>query len=112
MLRHAVRLNSLSELAITKLDVLDTLASVRMCVAYEIRGRRIDRMPPPPDSLGDAVPVYEDFEGWQSDLSGYREVADLPAQAHAYVKALESHVGVPVRFVGTGPDRDHYIELR
>jgi adenylosuccinate synthase len=112
MLRRAVQLNSLSELAITKLDVLDTLASVRMCVAYEVHGRRIDRMPPPPDSLGDAVPVYEEFEGWQSDLSGYREVADLPARARAYVKALESHVGVPVRFVGTGPDRDHYIQLR
>ena len=111
MLRRAAQLNSLSELAITKLDVLDTLPVVRLAIAYELDGRRIDRLPPATADLARIRPVYEDFAGWQQDLAGFREVGDLPPTARAFLAAIDRHVGVPVRFVGTGPDRDHYVQL-
>jgi len=109
--RRAARLNSLSELAITKLDVLDTVPVVRLGVGYELDGRRISSLPPGPADLARVRPVYEDFEGWCQDLSGCREVGDLPEPARTFLDALEAQVGVPVRFVGTGPDREHYVQL-
>jgi adenylosuccinate synthase len=112
MLRHAARLNSLSELAITKLDVLDTLSILRVCVAYEHDGTKLTSMPYHQSVLHDVVPVYEDLPGWQTDLTACRESADLPAAARDYLALLEEHVGVPITFVGTGPGRDQYVQIR
>jgi adenylosuccinate synthase len=109
MLRHAVRLNSLSELAITKLDVLDTLPTVRLCVAYEHEGVKLTAMPYHQSVLHDVVPVYEDMPGWQTDLTACREIADLPVAARNYLSLLEEQVGVPITFVTTGPDRDQHL---
>jgi adenylosuccinate synthase len=110
MLRHAVRLNSLSELAITKLDILDALPTLKVCVAYEIDGVRHDRLPYHQSDLHAAVPIYEELPGWQTDLSSVRECHDLPVQAREYLDFLESQVGVPISFVGTGPGRDQYVD--
>jgi len=110
MLRHAVRLNSLSELAITKLDILDVLASVKVCVAYDVNGTRHTHLPYHQSDLHAAVPVYEELAGWQTDLSGARERHDLPEAARAYLEFLEEQVGVPITFVGTGPGRDQYVQ--
>jgi adenylosuccinate synthase len=110
MLRHAVRLNSLSELAITKLDILDALPTLKVCVAYEIDGVRHDRLPYHQSDLHAAVPIYEELPGWQTDLSSVRECHDLPVQAREYLEFLESQVGVPISFVGTGPGRDQYVD--
>ncbi|HVX19018.1 MAG TPA: adenylosuccinate synthase [Acidimicrobiales bacterium] len=112
MLRHAVRLNSLSELAVTKLDVLDALPTVKVCVAYEIDGQRVDQLPYHQSDLHRAVPVYEELAGWQTELSGVRELHDLPAAAVAYLDFLERQVGVPVTLVGVGPGRDQYFHRR
>jgi len=109
MLRHAVRVNSLTDLAITKLDVLDSFDTVKLCVGYELNGRRLAGYPDRVDDLADVVPVYEVFAGWLTDLVGCRELADLPGPARAYVAALEAAVGVPITFVGTGPGRDQYV---
>jgi adenylosuccinate synthase len=111
MLRHAVRLNSMSELAITKLDVLDTLPTVRLCVAYEHEGTKLTSMPYHQSVLHSVVPVYEDMPGWQTDLTGCREVADLPVAARNYLALLEEQVGVPITFVATGPGRDQYVQF-
>ena len=110
MLRHAVRLNSLSELSITKLDVLDAFATVKVCVAYEADGRRFDRFPDDQSLLHKARPVYEELPGWNTDLTALTEPGDLPGAARDYLAFLEEQVGVPVRLVGVGPGRDQYLQ--
>jgi len=111
MLRHAVRLNSLSELAVLKLDVLDVLATVKVCVAYEHEGTKLTNFPYHQSVVHDVTPVYEELPGWRTDLTGCREVADLPQEARQYLAVVEEHVGVPIRFVGIGPGRDQYVQL-
>ena len=111
MLRHAVRLNSLSELAITKLDVLDAFETVKVCVAYEAHGQRIDRFPDDQSLLHAATPIYEELPGWSSDLSDCTEPQDLPPAARDYLAFLESQVGVPIRLVGVGPGRDQFVHF-
>lgn len=109
MLRHAVRLNSLSELAITKLDVLDQLDTLRVCVAYDVEGDRVDSLPYHQSDLHRAVPIYEELPGWKTDLSQVTERSGLPPAAGAYLDFLEAQVGVPVTLVGTGPGRDQFV---
>ncbi len=111
MMRQAVRLNSLSELAISKLDVLDTFDEIKVCVAYDVGGTRHRHLPYHQSDLHAAVPVYETFPGWNCDLSAATERADLPAAAVAYLDFLEAEVGVPITFVGTGPERGQYVHL-
>ncbi|HEX5366359.1 MAG TPA: adenylosuccinate synthase [Acidimicrobiales bacterium] len=109
MLRHAVRLNSLSEVALTKLDVLDAFDTVKVCVAYRAGGRRFERFPDDQSLLHEAAPVYEELPGWGTDLAASRAPGDLPAAAADYVAFLEEQVGVPVRLVGVGPGRDQFV---
>jgi adenylosuccinate synthase len=109
MLRHAVRLNSLSELAITKLDVLDTFDTVKVCVAYEADGRRYERFPDDQSLLHAVTPVYEELPGWSTDLSGSTELHQLPAAAQKYLDFLEEQVQVPVTLIGVGPGRDQFV---
>jgi adenylosuccinate synthase len=111
MLRHAVRLNSLSELAITKLDVLDAFDEVKVCVAYDVDGQRITHLPDNQSVLHRVRPVYETFPGWGADLSEATEPGHLPTKAREYVTFLESQVGVPIRLLGVGPGRDQYVQL-
>ncbi|MEZ5202925.1 MAG: adenylosuccinate synthase [Acidimicrobiales bacterium] len=110
MLRQAVRLNSLSELAITKLDILDTLDTVKVCVAYDVRGERVTHLPYHQSDLHAAVPIYEELPGWKTDLSQITEVHELPAAAEAYLSFLEEQVGVPVTLVGVGPGREQFVQ--
>jgi hypothetical protein len=109
MLRHSVRLNSLSEVALTKLDVLDAFDTVKVCVAYEADGRRFDRFPDDQSLLHKARPVYEELPGWGIDLSSCKEPADLPSAAADYIAFLETQIGVPVRLGGVAPGRDEYV---
>jgi adenylosuccinate synthase len=111
MIRQAARLNSLSELAITKLDVLDTLPTLKVCVAYECDGRRYDHMPYHQTVLHNAVPVYEELPGWQTDTSRSTELHELPAAAKDYVHFLAAQTGVPITLVGVGPDRDQFVRF-
>jgi adenylosuccinate synthase len=111
MLRHASRLNSLTELAITKIDVLDTFDVVKLCVAYEIDGVRTEKLPYHQSELHHATPIYEEMPGWATDLSAIRRPEDLPAEALNYLKAIEKHVGVPISLVSTGPGRNQYLRL-
>jgi adenylosuccinate synthase len=111
MIRQAVRLNSLSELAITKLDVLDSFETLKVCVAYEHEGQRYEHMPYHQSVLHDAVPVYEELSGWQTDLSEVTELHQLPAAAKDYVEFLASVAGVPIRLVGVGPGRDQFVRF-
>ncbi|HUF33551.1 MAG TPA: adenylosuccinate synthase [Acidimicrobiales bacterium] len=105
MLRQAVRLNSLTEIFLTKLDILDALPTIKVCVAYEIDGQRVEHMPYHQSELHRAVPVYEELPGWQEDCSQARTLDDLPAKACDYVLFLAEQGGVPVSYVGVGPER-------
>ncbi len=111
MLRHAVELNSLSEVALTKLDVLDPLETVKVCVAYEVDGRRIEHWPDNQSVLHKVTPVYEELPGWRTDLSSATEAHHLPAAARRYVELLEEQVGVPIHLIGVGPARDQYVQV-
>jgi adenylosuccinate synthase len=110
MMRHAVRLNSLSELAITKLDVFDDLDTVKMCVAYEHEGERMEQMPYHQSVLHHVKPIYKEMPGWKTVLAGCREVGQLPAAARDYLALLAEQVGVPITYVGVGPERDQYVQ--
>ncbi len=110
MLRQAVRLNSLTELALTKLDILDTFETVRVCTEYRVGGRRLAEYPDRLVVLAEAEPVYAELPGWQTSLEAVREVQDLPDRARAFVELVEREVGVPVRYVGVGADRDAVVQ--
>jgi adenylosuccinate synthase len=109
VLKEAVRLNGLTGLAITKLDVLSALDPVRICVAYEVDGARREVMPPTLAELERCKPVFEDLPGWSEDLRGVRRLEDLPANTRNYLKRLEELAGVPIQLVSVGPDREETI---
>ena len=111
MLRYAARVNSLSELAITKLDVLDGLDTIKVCVAYDADGERHDPLPYHQTVLHHAEPVYVELPGWKQDLSGVRSRSELPAEAEAYLALVEEQAGVPIGMVGVGPGRDQVIRF-
>jgi len=112
MLRHAVRLNSCSEVAITKLDVLAPLAELKVCVAYEGEdGTRYDHVPYHQSVLHKVRPVYETLPGWQSEITEAERIEDLPAAARDYVRFVEELAGVPVSFVSVGPAREQTVVL-
>jgi adenylosuccinate synthase len=109
MLRHAVRLNSLTELALTKLDILDGFDEVKICTGYRLDGQRIEFYPDRSDILAQVEPVYETLPGWNTDLSEMREPGNLPEAAKQFLAIVEREVGIPVNVVGVGADRDDYL---
>ncbi len=109
MLRHAVRLNSLTELALTKLDVLDGFGAVKVCVGYRLDGHLLDAYPDRSDVLARVEPVYETLSGWRTTLSATRESGGLPEPARQFLALVEAEVGVPVKVVGVGAERDDYL---
>jgi adenylosuccinate synthase len=111
MLNHAVRVNTVSELALTKLDVLSDLKTVKLCVAYEADGERLTRLPYHQSVLHKATPVYREMPGWQENITGATSVEELPRAARDFVEAIMEHTGVPVTFVGVGPDREQYVRF-
>ncbi len=111
MLRQAVRLNSLNEVALTKLDVLDTFEAVKVCVAYEADGKRYSHPPYHQSTMHQVVPVYEELDGWRTDLTGVTSLDQVPAAARRYVDFLADQIGVPVRLVGVGPGREQFVSF-
>ena len=109
MMRHAARLNSLTEIALTKLDVLDQLDTIKVCVAYDFEGQRLDQLPYDLAVQGRCEPIYAELPGWKTELSGCRSRDDLPAAAISYLEFLEGQVGVQIRMVGVGPGRSQYV---
>ena len=109
MLRHAVRLNSLTEIALTKLDVLDTFSTVRVCVGYELNGKEISGYPDDSQMLGQVVAKYVDIPGWNTSVRAIRNYKDLPKQAQQLIELVEKHVGVPVTMIGVGPERNECV---
>lgn len=111
ILRYAARLNGLTGLALTKLDVLSGLPELKIAVAYEYRGTRVEHFPAEWGSaaLAEMTPIYETLPGWEEDLSTVRRREDLPAAAQHYLARIEELVGVPIIFIGVGPAREAFI---
>ena len=109
MLRHAVRLNSLTEIALTKLDVLDTFDEVKVCVGYRRSGELMTSYPDRSEELGAVEAVYETLPGWKTETVGVQQFDKLPAAAQKLVSIVERETGVPVTFIGTGPARDAVV---
>lgn len=111
VVRYATRVNGLSGLAVTKLDVLDTLDRVAICTGYRSGGTDIDEFPADVAELDDLTPTYEWFDGWQTSIGNARRLADLPAGARRYLDRIENLVGAPIRYVSVGTRRDQIIEV-
>ncbi len=110
-LRQAARLNGLTGVALTKLDVLTGLNPVRVAVAYKLRGETIDYLPATADDVAACEPVYQDFEGWTESLENVRSLDELPKNARAYVDAVANLSGVPIILLSVGPARDATIVI-
>ena len=104
-LRLAVRLNGLTGLALTKLDVLTGRGDIQICTGYELDGRTLDELPVDPQDIAAVTPIYRTMAGWDEDITRARTLDDLPAAARAYINAIESEVGVSCSLVSVGPDR-------
>ena len=109
VVRYSTRLNGLTHLAITKLDVLTGLDTLNLCIAYEHQGETLETVPAKLSILNNCSPIYEAMEGWHEDISGARAFEELPRNAQAYVKRIEEYVGVPVSIVSVGPGREQTI---
>lgn len=110
--RYAAELNGFNSVALTKLDVLDALDEIKVCVGYEIDGERIDTFPAVSQDLQKIKPIYETLPGWQSETLGVTKIEDLPAKARAYVEFLSSSIDVEIGLISTGPERDQTIILK
>ncbi|HWB39659.1 MAG TPA: adenylosuccinate synthase, partial [Gemmatimonadales bacterium] len=110
VVRYAARVNGLTGLAVTKLDVLDGFERIPVCTSYRLDGDTCEEMPAEVDALGRVEPKYEVLPGWSRPTGGARRLADLPGEARAYLDRLEELSGVPVRYVSVGTRRDQIIE--
>ncbi len=112
LMRKSARLNSLSGICLTKLDVLDGLEKIGICTGYQVDGKQIDTVPVGADKYALCQPIMEELPGWSESTVGITSYENLPANAKAYIKRIEELVGVPVDILSTGPDRNETIVLR
>ena len=111
VVRYAVRVNGLTGLAVTKLDVLDSFSEIPVCVGYRLDGEPVDSMPAEVERLARVEPIYECLPGWQRPLSLVRRLADVPPAARAYLDRLQDLAHAPIRYVSLGTHRDQIIEV-
>lgn len=109
LVRQSCSINGITGIALTKLDVLDGLDEIKICVAYEFDGQRIDHLPASQGAQARVKPIYETLPGWKESTEGARSWADLPAQAVKYVRHVEELIGAPVALLSTSPERDDTI---
>ncbi|MDQ2801675.1 MAG: adenylosuccinate synthase, partial [Pseudomonadota bacterium] len=112
LVRQAVKVAGIQGLALTKLDVLDGLPELKLCVGYRIGGERVRRLPAAPGAQAAAAPDYEVMEGWSGSTRGARSWAELPGQAVKYVRRIEELVEAPVTLLSTSPERDDMILMK
>lgn len=110
--RYATRLNSLTEIFLTKLDVLSSFETIKICVGYQYDGQKFENFPPHQTIFHKAEPIYEQMPGWRTDISHAREWSDLPRDAQNYVRRLEDLVGAPVTDISVGPEATETVSRR
>lgn len=109
MLRYSARVNDLTGVCITKLDILTGLEELKICVAYDYRGQRLQHLPSEAEVLAECRPIYETLPGWQEDITGVRRFEDLPPAAQTYVRRVEELANAPATYIGVGPGREQTI---
>uniref|UniRef100_A0A7N6B2Z5 Adenylosuccinate synthetase n=1 Tax=Anabas testudineus TaxID=64144 RepID=A0A7N6B2Z5_ANATE len=111
IVRYAHMINGFTAIALTKLDILDVLDEIKVGVAYKLNGKRIPHFPANMDILHKVEVEYETFPGWKTDTSAARKWNDLPAKAQNYIRFIENHIGVPIKWVGVGKSRECMIQM-
>ena len=109
LVRQTCATSGVNGISLTKLDVLDGFEELKICVAYELDGERLDYLPTAADAQARVTPIYETIEGWSGSTAGARSWADLPAQAIKYVRRIEELIDCPVALVSTSPEREDTI---
>ena len=109
LVRQTCATSGINGIALTKLDVLDGFDTLKICVGYDLDGKRLDYLPTAADQQARCVPVYEEIEGWHSSTEGARSWADLPGAAIKYVRRIEELIHCPVALLSTSPERDDTI---
>ncbi|MCK5289698.1 MAG: adenylosuccinate synthetase, partial [Candidatus Aenigmarchaeota archaeon] len=111
MLNHSKNLNSLTELIITKIDILSGFETLKICTGYMIDGKETEDFPGDPYTLKDITPIYKEFKGWDEDISTAKEYDSLPDNAKEYIRFISSYLNLPIKIVSVGPKRDQTIVL-
>ncbi len=111
MIKYAARVNGLTALAINHVDTIGKLEKIKLCVAYRKDGKEITHFPASLKELAKCEPIYEEFDGWKEDISGVRKFEDLPENTKKYIQRIESLVGVKVKLLGVGKDREQTIRV-
>jgi adenylosuccinate synthase len=109
--RYSARINGLSSAALTRLDVLDQMPTIKVCTAYRVNGEVVQTMPAASAAMASAEPIYEELPGWKQPTAGVRSFDGLPEQARSYVRYIEDLLGVPICLVSVGPEREQAISL-
>jgi adenylosuccinate synthase len=112
IVRYAAQINGLTDLVITKLDVLSELETIKVCVAYEFDGHRYNSLPCHQTTFHHAKPIYEEVPGWQEDITGCRRFEELPPEARDYIQLIEDLADVPIAMIAVGPEREQTIIRR
>jgi len=110
--RTAVALSGITELCLTKLDILSGLEEIQVCVGYKLNGNKVSYSDVDAYGLSEVEPIYETVEGWKEDINGIRSFDELPTQARDYVKFVETHVDASVKWIGVGPEREEIVTIR
>lgn len=111
MLRHALRINGLTELVVSKLDILSGLDEIKVCIAYDLDGKRIENYPTNLDDLKRCTPIYETLDGWQEDIMNARTATDLPTNAVTYVNYIAKAIELPIHYASVGPARRQTVRF-
>ena len=109
MVRQTIKISGITGIALTKLDVLDELDEIKMCIEYELNGKKIDYLPAASEDQFNVKPIYKTFPGWKSTTKGVRNMEDLPEKAKNYIHAIEDFVGAKVSSVSTSPEREDTV---
>jgi adenylosuccinate synthase len=111
-LRYSARINGISGLAITKLDVLSGFDRIKICVGYRYKGELLTEFPSNSEILKNCIPLYEEVDGWEGDLSSIKNISDLPPQARDYLDKIEETTGVPIWILSLGASREKVIFIK
>ena len=109
LVKQSIAINGITNIVLTKLDVLDQFEEIKICIAYEVDGKKIDYLPVSVDDQFKAKPIYKNFKGWKCSTKGIKKFDDLPDNAKIYVRELEKFVGAKVASISTSPERNDTI---
>jgi adenylosuccinate synthase len=112
VVKHSIRINGIEKMTMTKLDVLNELDKIKICVGYRLNGKEIDYVPSNLDDLKRCEPIYEEREGWKREIKRARNFSDLPANAQKYVRRIEELIGTKVEMTSVGSERNETLGVR